>query len=267
MSIKLESNSNILQNHRLKRYMQSMSAEGLSVKQDKTVFKEQLKNNVINTTTELKNSSRVSFTGAPTTWAEKLVKFKWFEKFCVLAKENSAVAEAVGALIITCGMRPLTILAMPEKDEDKNRKAASHSVASGLTGLVFAKIAYEPFSLATKKIKAAVDAGNGAKYLGDAVDFYKQIVPKTAKKSTNWDCFNQLATYGPKVLTASILAAFTIGTMPYIDKYIIDKYILKKKPKKDEKPAFTTYDHFKYVTFKSTQSGKNVFQDFKGALK
>ena len=87
------------------------------------------------------------------------------------------------------------------------------------------------------------------------------------KKATNWDCFNQLVTYGPKVLTSSILAAFTIGTMPYIDKYIIDKYILKKKPSKDDKPVFTTYDHFKYITFKSTPSGEEVFQNFKGALK
>lgn len=263
--------------------MQSMPANVGNIKHDKAVFKglqESNKNNLINTTTYSKNCSRVSFSGdskkEAVSFAEKLVKRKCFEKFCIMAQQNSAVAEAVGALFITCGMRPMAIMAMPQKDVDKNRKAASHSIASGVTGLVFAKIAYEPFSLAMKKIKSAMDRGEGKKYLGRAVDYLKEAASSdkvkstingAKKKATNWDCFNQLVTYGPKVLTASILAAFTVATMPYIDKYIIDKYILKKKSEKNEKPLFTTYDHFKYVTFKSTPSGGSVFQNFKGALK
>jgi len=257
--------------------MQGMPADGSDLYQNKAVFKGQHEsniNNLINTTADNKNSSRVSFSGDASNFAERLVTKKWFEKFCDMAQKNSAVAEAVGALFITCGLRPMTIMAMPQKDVDKNRKAASHSIASGVTGLIFAKIAYEPFSLAMKKIKAALDKGEGDKYLGKAVEYLKETASSAAtsaknnaKKSTNWDCFNQLVTYGPKVLTASILAAFTVGTMPYIDKYIIDKYILKKKPAKDEKPVFTTYDHFKYITFKSTPSGEEVFQNFKGALK
>lgn len=283
MSVQLELNSNNLPKNRLKRYMGAMSADRLKSDHGAAVFKGQHEsniNNLINTTTGDKNCGRVSFSGGSAAevsgFAQKLVKQKWFENFCDMAQKNSAVAEAVGALFITCGLRPLAIMAMPQKDEDKNRKAASHSIASGVTGLVFAKIAYEPFSLAMKKIKSALDEGNGRKYLGYAVDFLKEqassenvqgAVKSAKKKATNWDCFNQLVTYGPKVLTSSILAAFTIGTMPYIDKYIIDKYILKKKPSKDDKPVFTTYDHFKYITFKSTPSGEEVFQNFKGALK
>lgn len=280
MSVQLELNSNNLQNSLLKRYMQ---ADSIGMRHAKAILKEQHEgniNNLINTTTDYKNGGRVSFSGDAkvdaVNFAEKLVKRKWFEKFCIMAQQNSAVAEAVGALFITCGLRPMAIMAMPQKDVDKNRKAASHSIASGVTGLVFAKIAYEPFSLAMKKIKAAMEAGEGRKYLGNAVDYLKEVadpdkvkvaINGAKKKATNWDCFNQLVTYGPKVVTASILAAFTVGTMPYIDKYIIDKYILKKKPEKDEKPVFTTYDHFKYITFKSTPSGEEVFQNFKGALK
>ena len=93
------------------------------------------------------------------------------------------------------------------------------------------------------------------------------MLTKSSDDTKNYKIFNQFVTYGPKVLTASILAAFTVGTMPYIDKYIIDKYILKNKPKPTDKPVFTTYDHFKYVTFRSTPEQNAVFQNFKGALK
>lgn len=232
-------------------------------------------NNQINTTTKNDNfSGRVSFSGdAKRTFAEKMVDAKWFKGFCDMAQKNSAVAEAVGALFITCGMRPMAIMAMPQKDADKNRKAASHSIASGVTGLVFAKIAYEPFSAAMKRIKKDLDTNGGKKYLGSAAEYLsKPAITKTLKNGmtksiSNYDCFNQLVTYGPKVLTASVLAAFTVGTMPYIDKYIIDKYILKNKPKPNDKPVFTTYDHFKYVTFRSTPNQHAAFQNFKGALK
>lgn len=233
-----------------------------------------INSNKMNTTTEYNKHGRVSFSGdAKSAFAEKVVKSSWFKGFCDMAQRNSAVAEAVGALVITCGMRPMAIMAMPQKDVDKNRKAASHSIASGVTGLIMAKIAYEPFSIAMKRVKDDLETNGGKKYLGKAAEYLKKPdVKRTLKNGlvksvSNMDCFNQLVTYGPKVLTASILAAFTVGTMPYIDKYIIDKYILKNKPNPNDKPVFTTYDHFKYVTFRSTPEQNAVFQNFKGALK
>ena len=235
-------------------------------------------NNHINTTTYEKSGGRVvSFSGdvkqeAAHKVIDKIVKNKGFRWFCDLAQKNSAVAEAVGALFITCVMRPLAIMSMPQKDIDKNRKAASHSIASGVTGLIFAKIAYQPFSSAMKKIFDSIKEGNPSKYLGEKAQYLlKEGITRTKNgvttKISNKDCFNQLATFGPKVLTAPILAALTVGTMPYIDKYVIDKYILREQPKPDDKPVFTTYDHFKFITFKRTPSGKEVFQNFKGALK
>lgn len=282
-------NFNNYKAHRLRQPMQSLHSNKIMGKDfglddsmhsyKHAVFKgnhESNINNQINTTTgnNYNLGGRVSFSGDPKlTFAEKVVNAKWFKSFCEMAKDNSAVAEAVGALFITCGMRPLTIMAMPQKDVDKNRKAASHSIASGVTGLIFAKIAYEPFSAAMKKIKTDLDKNGGKKYLGSAAEYLsKPDVTRVAKngvikKVSNYDCFNQLITYGPKVFTSSILAAFTVGTMPYIDKYIIDKYILKNKPKPTDKPVFTTYDHFKFVTFKRANQEPAVFQSFKGVMK
>jgi len=280
MSVQLELNSNISKAHRLRQQALPSSKNFMGKKDDfmhnygHAVFKGN--NDKFNTTDGYNTAGRVNFTGAPAkaaqTTADKIVNNKYFKGFCEMANKNSAVTEAVGALFITCFMRPAAIMAMPQKDVDKNRKAASHSIASGVTGLVFAKIAYEPFSAAMAKIKEDMEKNGGKKYLGKAQEFLsakgKEVVKNGMKKTvTNYDCFNQFITYGPKVLTASILAAFTVGTMPYIDRYIIDKYILKNKPKPTDKPVFTTYDHFKYVTFRSTPEQNAVFQNFKGALK
>lgn len=281
MKLQLELTSNTTNDHRLKRHQIDAMPKtcnmymGKMQKQGHAIFKGEPNNNFnnqINTTTNNLIGGRVSFSGDNHKLINNIVKSKWFAGFCDLAYKNSAIAEAVGALFITCGMRPLAIMAMPQKDADKNRKAASHSIASGITGLVFAKIAYEPFSAAMKKIQKAIEDKKPEKYLGEKASYLlKTGVQRTKngmnKTVSNMDCFNQLVTYGPKVVTASILAAFTVATMPYIDKYIIDKYILKKEPGKDDKPVFTTYDHFKFITFKSTPSNKDVFQNFKGALK
>ena len=293
MALSIELNSNRLNHRHLKRvgikkrgaaeYYGSGYDAGMckSINVSGAVFKgvncKNILNNQINTTTSNHISGRISFKGdaaqvASSKFVDAIVKNKYFKGFCDLAQKNSAVAEAVGALFITCGMRPLAIMAMPQEDVDKNRKAASHSIASGVTGLVFAKIAYEPFSAAMKKIQDAIAQGHPEKYLGEKANYVlKEGVERTkngiTKHVSNMDCFNQLVTYGPKVVTAPILAALTVGTMPYIDKYIIDKNILRKPADKDEKPVFTTYDHFKFITFKSGQSNKQVFQNFKGALK
>ena len=277
MSLQLDINSNMSNAHRLRSTMSPSSTNFMGKKDDfmckheHAVFKG---NNIkINTTDGYNSTDRVSFLGAPAkagkTFTEAVVESKLFEKFCDMANKNSAIAEAVGALFITCIMRPAAIMAMPQKDIDKNRKAASHSIASGVTGLVFAKIAYEPFAAAMKKVQESLNSKD-SKYLSQkAKDFLKEegreiVKNGMTKKISNYDCFNQFITYGPKVLTASILAAFTVGTMPYIDKYVIDKYILKNKPKPNDKPVFTTTDHFKFVTFRRTPEQNQVFQSFKG---
>lgn len=293
MKIKNDLNDNIFSSHRLKqRYSSGLPIEngldkgmansaseyrshaifkGNEYNSNKAYINESNINNQINTTTRDCFSGRVSFQGAEQlTRIERIVKSKPFEYFAEMARKNSAVFEAFGALFITCGIRPLAIMAMPKKDVDKNRKAASHSIASGLVGYVFAKIAYNPFSAAMQKIENAIKAGDAQKYLGK----FGEYLDKSKKEQLgshleqNYNCFNQLMTYGPKLLTASILAAATVGTMPYIDKYIIDKYIFKDNVNKDkEQPKIDAFEQYKYMSFKSTPNTSKVFQNFKGAMK
>ena len=84
-------------------------------------------NDQINTTIKRNSDGRVSFKGgAPL--LHKIAKF---------TGEYPLVAEALFALVITCGARPLTILATAKTDEDKEKCSyqAAKSISSGLVGL------------------------------------------------------------------------------------------------------------------------------------
>ncbi|MBQ8635139.1 hypothetical protein IJ425_03195, partial [bacterium] len=84
-------------------------------------------NDQINTTIKKNSDGRVSFKGgAPL--LHKIAKF---------TGEYPLVAEALFALVITCGARPLTILATARTDEEKEKCSyqAAKSISSGLVGL------------------------------------------------------------------------------------------------------------------------------------
>ena len=89
-------------------------------------------NDQINTTIKRNSDGRVSFKGgAPL--LHKIAKF---------TGEYPLVAEALFALVITCGARPLTILATAKTDEDKEKCSyqAAKSISSGLVGLAMTAI-------------------------------------------------------------------------------------------------------------------------------
>lgn len=77
------------------------------------------------------------------------------------AYKNPLLSEALFALIITCGLRPATIMATAGKDEDNKKKCkmqVAKSFATGLVGLGTTIIVSNPISHAINKF-----AGSGAK--------------------------------------------------------------------------------------------------------
>lgn len=106
-------------------------------------------NDQINTTIEKKISDgRVSFKGgAP-----------FLHKAANAAIDNPLLAEALFALVITCGARPLTILATARTEEEKEKCSyqAAKSISSGLVGLATTIL----ISQATKAgVQKAMDKG------------------------------------------------------------------------------------------------------------
>lgn len=105
-------------------------------------------NEQINTTIKSNSDGRASFKGgAPL-----------LHKVANFTGEYPLIAEALFALLITCGARPLTILATAKTDEEKEKCSyqAAKSISSGLVGLATTAIIGTAVGAGAKK---AMNAG------------------------------------------------------------------------------------------------------------
>ena len=100
----------------------------------------------INTTIEKNSDGRVSFKGINPITA--------FHSVATYAKDNPLVAEALFAIVITCGLRPLAIFATANSEEEKSKCAyqAAKSVSTGVVGLGMTALVTPPFKNAAKNI-------------------------------------------------------------------------------------------------------------------
>lgn len=112
--------------------------------------KEYINKNQINTTIMKDNlDGRVSFKGGNVPFLHKAASY---------AKSNPIVAEALFAILITCGLRPATIMATAKNDEDKSKCTyqAVKSVSTGVVGLGMSALVYNKLSPLIKKVKPAI---------------------------------------------------------------------------------------------------------------
>lgn len=126
-------------------------------------------NNQINTTIKSNSDGRVNFKGGVPA-LHKIAKY---------TMENPLIAEAIFALFITCGLRPLTIMATAKNDTDKSKceYQAVKSISSGLVGLGMTALVGTPIGKATKAVQKA-----------GAVDLPKEVAANldgTIKKGAN----------------------------------------------------------------------------------
>ncbi len=108
--------------------------------------KKKLNNEQINTTIGLNSNGRASFRGG----------IPMLHKAAEFTSKNPLVAEALFAILITCGLRPLTIMATAKTEEDKEKCSyqAAKSISSGVVGLGVT-------ALIGTVIAAAASAANG----------------------------------------------------------------------------------------------------------
>ena len=84
---------------------------------------------------------------------DKLLNSKGFDTMLKLA-ENEPVIQAAMAALICIGLRPLTIMALPnKKGKQDNMYAASHSISSGIMGIISTLIIAQPFKMGAKYTK------------------------------------------------------------------------------------------------------------------
>jgi len=99
-------------------------------------------NDQINTTITSNSDGRVSFKGG----------VPLLHRAANFTSDNPLVAEALFAILITCGLRPLTIMATAKTEEDKEKCTyqAAKSISSGLVGLGMTALVGTPIAAAAK---------------------------------------------------------------------------------------------------------------------
>lgn len=189
---------------------------------------------------------------------------KWFVN---KAATNQAVFEALNAVVITCILRPAAIFAQNnDSNREKNKKAASHSIASGIIGYGFAVALFTPIAKGLKKIK-----NNPEVYAKKAMSYFQANGTKkvSMEASKRFATYTMLCTYGPQLFTAAVRSAITIAMIPVIDKYALNKIFgtTKKTDKKYESPTKDPMYNYYYLNFTSNPKTKKVFQNFTGVSK
>lgn len=223
------------------------------------------KNDTVNSFNK-KTASNVNFRGLPIsstkTW--KFAQNKIVHKVLQMADSNQTVFDALFALLITCGLRPAAIMAQSnEHNKEKNKKAASHSISSGIIGYGFAVAVFSPIKKGLDKIRK-----NPEIYAKKAEKYFTYNGTKKMSASKRFQTYTMMCNYIPQVVTASIRSAITIAMIPYIDKYILNKIFKNnvQPTSKEELKNDPTYK-FAYINFKNSPNAKKVFQNFSGVMK
>ncbi len=214
-------------------------------------------NNLSRKTAKNISFSGLSLSGVKKLENSKLWKFlnnKTFEKFISMADASQTIFDAIFALGITCVLRPAAIMAQSnEKTKEKNKKAASHSISSGLIGYGFAVALFSPIKTALNKLKQhpQVFARKAAKFMGSA---------------KNAQTFTMLVNKSTEALTASVRSGITIALIPFIDKYLLNRIFgVTQQPKQKMELQNPNYK-YSIINFKNNTNNK-VFQNFTGGIK
>lgn len=203
-----------------------------------------------------KTSNDISFGGLPLnkTFVWKLFNQSWFKKFISMADSSQVIFDAIFALGITCFLRPAAIMAQSSpKTREKNKKASSHSIASGIIGYGFAIAVFSPIKKALDKLK-----NDPQKYAKKAEAFLRS--------SKNAQTFTMVVNKGSEAFVASGRSAITIAMIPLIDKYILNPIFKTQNTNYSKKELENPSYRYSYINFKNKPDSK-TFNNFTGAMK
>lgn len=205
----------------------------------------------------VKKPAEISFSGlsSANNSVSKIYTSNWVKKFLKMAADNQSVFGAVFALGITCFLRPAAIIAIPsKKNQDDQKYAAAHSIASGIIAYIITSIICNPISRAVKKLSKDPTAfiKNKESYL---------IKDEKALKAAG----TYLNMLPEAVIIAAPRAALTIALIPLILKYVFG---LEKKKDGDNKNDQPITQNYAIMNFNNSQLRHDrVFQGLRGGAK
>ncbi|MGD9581921.1 MAG: hypothetical protein AB7V50_11155 [Vampirovibrionia bacterium] len=143
--------------------------------------------------------------------------FKYISK---LASERPSVFEALAALLVTCTVRPVAIMALPGAEVEDKKYAAVKSIASGLVGYAISCVVFTPIG----KFMENLEKGKYTEMLKKAGNREFPLKPSTPAFSA----MSYVVNYGSKYLFAIPIAVATFKMIPWMMKKLFPDR--KKKP-------------------------------------
>ena len=189
------------------------------------------------------------------------------------ADKNNVAFSAAFALLLTCILRPASIMALPgsKKNKDDKKYAAAHSVASGIIGYIISTAVSNPVSSALKKVlekpqkymdptdEEIEKARKAGKILKESKAVYIEASQKASGAAKTW------ITRNADVLMAVPKGLITIALIPPILKYVFG---WEKKNKSAAPARQPISQDFYALNFKSAGlANKKAFQGFMGGTR
>ncbi len=200
----------------------------------------------------MKKPAATSFSGFSNIYTSKS-----FKNFLEIATDNEPVFSAAFAVLLTCILRPASIMSLPgQKNKDDKKYAAAHSMASGIMGYMLSLILFSPLAAAIDKI-----AENPQEYLKEEAKHFSNKKAGNFKGTAKFKLASRLMKMGTEALIAVPRAIVTIALIPPILKYVFG---WEKKSSGAKEKAVNAQDYAS-INFKSKKNQhKKVFQNFAG---
>lgn len=178
--------------------------------------------------------------------------------------DQQLVFGAAFALLLTCILRPASIMVLPsKKNQDDQKYASGHSIASGVIGFAISTIIFTPISRGVKRFQ---DICNG-KDKKDTVETY--LKDKKHYLLTNEQKLKAATKYLeriPDIVGAIPKGILTVMLIPPILKYVFGME-KKKKTDNNNKINYTAVDYSLLNYQKDNSANKSRITNFAGGLK
>lgn len=213
-------------------------------------FCEKFEKNVNNE--RLREPANVNFCGLSATPSkmEKLYKNPKTHKVLKFIEEQQLIFGAAYAILLTCFLRPASIMALPSDKKNKDDKiyASAHSVASGIIGFALSNVLFYPLNEGVNRLKKNPD-----KFFKDAK--WDKLKNENIRK-VGMTYLERL----PDVVFAIPKGILTVALIPLILKHGFGYEKKKAEPKAKTIPLSENYQllNFKSATDKNSIVSDNV---------
>lgn len=225
-----------------------------------------------------KKPTEITFGGLPSPSAKKpgsmlkwIYESKAVKKILEFADDQQLVFGAAFALFLTCVLRPGSIMLLPsKKNQDDQKYASGHSIASGIIGFAISTVAFTPISSGIKKFsKIGEDNEMAKKYLKNRSGYWLEETNKAGEKPVKGNL--KLATKYldrlPDIVGSIPKGILTIMLIPPILKYVFGLEKKKKASNSDNKINYTAVDYSLLNYQKGNLDDKFKATNPKGGLK